>query len=159
MRLYTDYRPGCRAMLSCMADAARGHVPPPPRASRPFRRIAAVSLAVLIVAALLDAGWSAVDYRVLPGPATIGGIHWCGRDYVNSTGTEHTKAQVEAMAPGPLRWVGGYPPLPFVGGQLYATVTPASRRNSVSPPLPCSMAVYLRTGQNEYKAYVLSGGP
>jgi len=142
-----------------MDDAARYRVPPPPRAPRPARRIAAISLTVLVAAALLDAGWNAVAYHVLPGPATIGGIHWCGRDYVNTTGSEHTRAQIQAMAPSPVHWVGGYPPLPFIGGQLYATVTPGSQRNSVSPPLPCSEAVYLRTGQNQYKAYALSGGP
>lgn len=142
-----------------MDDAARYQAPPPPRAPRPFRRIMAISLTVLIVAALLDAAWNAVAYRVLPGPATIGGIHWCGRDYESGSGAKRTRAQIQAMAPGPIHWVGGYPPLPFIGGQLYAAVTPDSKRDAVSPPLPCSMAVYLRTGQNQYKPYVLSGGP
>lgn len=143
-----------------MDNAARYQAPPAPRAPRPFRRIMTISLAVLIAAAFLYTGWNAVAYRLLPGPATIGGLHWCGRDYVAPDGARPgTLAQIQATSPYPIEWVGGYPPLPFAGGQLYAAVTPDSKRNSVSPPLPCSMALYLRTGQNQYVAYTLSGGP
>lgn len=143
-----------------MDEATRDQLPPAPRAPRPFRRTMAISLAVLFAVVLLYTGWNAVAYRLLPGPATIGGLHWCGRDYVDPDGARpRTLAQIQATAPYPIQWVGGYPPLPFVGGQLYAAVTPSAQRNSVSPPIPCSMALYLRTGQNQYVSYTLSGGP
>jgi hypothetical protein len=138
-----------------MDDAARYRVPPPPRAPRPARRIAAISLTVLVAAALLDAGWNAVAYHVLPGPATIGGIHWCGRDYR----TLRTAAEIRAMAPRPVQNVGHYVPLNVFGAELYASVTPDAKRHTASPPLPCSEGLYLRTAQGRYLSYALSGGP
>ena len=129
------------------------------RLVRLVRRITAFSLMVLIVAVIFVTGWNAAEYDVLPWQAAPGRIHWCGRDYENTTGVRHTLAQIKAMDPQPIQNVGYHVPLSMFGSQLYASITPESRRHAVNPPLPCSMAVYLRTGRDEYVAYTLEGGP
>lgn len=126
---------------------------------RLLRRITATALAVLVVAAIFLAGWNAATYGVPPWQAVPSQIHWCGRDYVNTTGVRTTLSQIKGMAPGPIRNVGHYLPLNAFGAELYAAVTPDAQRNAVHPPLPCAMGVYLRTASGQYIAYTLSGGP
>ena len=59
----------------------------------------------------------------------------------------------------PVRAVGQYPPLGWSRRALFGAAIPEPRRLPVSPPTPCAMVVYLRTGPDEYQAYSLEGGP
>ena len=59
---------------------------------------------------------------------------------------------------GSIRAVGQYPPLGWSRQELLAAVTPEAQRFAASPPLPCAMAVYVRTGGNKYRAYGLLRG-
>lgn len=124
-----------------------------------IRRLTAISLTALLAAAILITGWNAATHHVLPWQAAPGTIHWCGRDYVNTTGVRHTLAEIRVMEPRPVRNVGYHVPLNVFGSQLYASVPPAAQRHTVSPPLPCSMSLYLGTASGHYLAYTLSGGP
>jgi hypothetical protein len=45
------------------------------------------------------------------------------------------------------------------GVPLYAMVVSESTRNRFSPPIPCTMMVFLQTGRDSYRRYGLSGGP
>jgi hypothetical protein len=120
--------------------------------------ILATCIGCLVLATAGLALWYQQTYYAWPGQAASGRVHWCGRDYENSVPAVFTWQQIAARTSVPVRPVGGYPPL-GPQGQLYAALTPSSQRNSVSPPLPCSMVVYLRTGQNQYRSYSLLGGP
>jgi hypothetical protein len=122
-------------------------------------RLALAFLVVVVVAA----GFFTVVYRstynVWPGQGASARVHWCGRDYENSSGATMSWSDVSSNEPFPVQPVGQYPPLALSPQQLFAAVTPHAQRYSVSPPLPCAMAVYLRTGPTTYKAYSLLGGP
>ncbi len=98
-------------------------------------------------------------YNVWPGQAADARIHWCGRNYENFGGAPETWQQLSAQAPFPVRRVARYPPLGWRRQELFAAVTPGSQRDSVSPPLPCAMIVYLRAGPDAYQPYGLEGGP
>jgi hypothetical protein len=120
-------------------------------------RVATSVLALVVVVAGGVALWYRQTYNVWPGQGASTRVRWCGRDYENSSGTPRTWRQISAQAPFPIQPVGQYPPL--FGQELYAALTPAAQRDVVSPPLPCTMAVYLRTGADRYLAYSLEGGP
>jgi hypothetical protein len=132
-------------------------------AARGVRRAIRLALALLVgvvVVAGFSAGVYRSNYNVWPGQGASARVHWCGRDYENSDGATMSWSDVVSQnAPFPVRLVGQYPPLAWSRQQLFAAVTPHAQRYSVSPPLPCSMAVYLRTGPSTYKAYSLLGGP
>jgi hypothetical protein len=122
-----------------------------------------LALAFLVVI-FLAVGFSTVVYRsnynVWPGQGASARVHWCGRDYENSGGATMSWSDVASQnAPSRVRLVGQYPPLGLSRQQLFAAVTPHAQRYSVNPPLPCAMAVYLRTGPTTYKPYSLLGGP
>ena len=121
-------------------------------------RLALAFLVVVVVAA----GFSAVVYRsnynVWPGQGASARVHWFGRDY-ETGGATMSWSDVSSNSPFAVQLVGQYPPLALSPQQLFAAVTPHAQRYSVSPPLPCAMAVYLRTGPTTYKAYSLLGGP
>lgn len=83
-------------------------------------------------------------------------LAWCDRTYVHyrQDAPLFSRAQIDRSAPSPVVRVGTVPPL--VGRPLIASVTPDSDRASGGP---CSMAVFLETGEDTYAAYSLSGGP
>jgi hypothetical protein len=89
-------------------------------------------------------------------------ISWCGRDYLPSPTTVLTRDAVEqqpAALPGdqpyPVVQVGLVPPI--IGRPVLASVTPQATRDRLG--IPCAMVVYLQTGPDSYRPYVLSGGP
>ncbi|MGO9217537.1 MAG: hypothetical protein ACLP5E_07175 [Streptosporangiaceae bacterium] len=117
-----------------------------------------------VVTAVMVAGggftfWYRATYNVLPGQGASTRLHWCGRDYQSSDGSPQTWRQISAQQRAPIRALGHYPPLGVPGQELFAPAAPGAQRFSVSPPLPCAMVVYLRTGPGEYLTYVLEGGP
>ena len=121
-------------------------------------RIARGVLALVIVAAGGFAVWYRQTYNVWPGQRASARVHWCGRDYETGGGAQTWK-QIASQERFSIQAVGEYPPLGWSRQELFAAVTPTAQRYSVSPPLPCAMTVYLRTGRNEYRAYGLLGGP
>src|SRR5215469_4253950 len=129
-------------------------------AARGMRLAIRLGLAFLVMI-VVAAGFFLVVYRstynVWPGQGASTRVHWCGRDYENSSGA--TLSWSDVNQPFPVRFVGQYPPLALSRQPLFAAVTPNAQRYSVSPPLPCTMVVYLRTGPTAYKAYSLLGGP
>jgi hypothetical protein len=122
--------------------------------------LALAFLVLVVVVAGFSAGVYRANYNVWPGQGASARVYWCGRDYENSSGETMSWSDVVSQnAPSPVQLVGQYPPLASSPQQLFAAVTPHAQRYSVSPPLPCAMAVYLRTGPTTYKAYSLLGGP
>jgi len=87
-------------------------------------------------------------------------IKYCGRTYNGGAGgTSSLREQaISGVDPGShsvWREVGTTDAdVPY-----YAMVMPDSVRRRFSPPLPCTMAVYLRVGDDAYAPYILSGGP
>ena len=118
----------------------------------------AAVLAVLVIAGGVTF-WYRATYNVMPGQNASTRVHWCGRDYGSSGSSPQTWQQISAQQRPPLRAVGHYPPLALGDQELFASVTSAAQRSSVSPPVACTTVVYLRTGSNEYVAYPLEGGP
>jgi hypothetical protein len=89
-------------------------------------------------------------------------ISWCGRVYLPSANQVLTLAMVEQLRgslggdpPFPLVQVERIPPL--VGHPVLASVVPQATRDRLN--VPCAMIVYLETGSDSYRPYVLSGGP
>jgi hypothetical protein len=126
---------------------------------RVLTRIGAASLAVAVVAAVVGAAWYRKTYNVWPGQSASAQVRWCSRDYENFGGAPDSRQQMSAQQRLPVRLVAQYPPLALSGQQLYAAVTPQAQRDAFSPPLPCAMIVYLRTGRDSYQPYSLEGGP
>ena len=122
-------------------------------------RLALAFLVGVVVVAGFSAGVYRSNYNVWPGQGASARVHWCGRDYENSDGALMSWSDVLSNEKFRVRLVGKYPPPALSPQQLFAAVTPHAQRYSVSPPLPCAMAVYLRTGPTTYKAYILLGGP
>lgn len=128
-------------------------------AARAALRIGIVALVVIVVAAgVVSAGYR-VTYNVWPGQGASARVHWCGRDYEYGGGAAWSWAEVTSKQTGRVRLVAEYPPLGLSRRELYAAVTPQAQRDAVSPPLPCAMGVYLRTGPGSYRPYTLLGGP
>jgi hypothetical protein len=111
---------------------------------------------VLVVAAAGIALWYRAAFHAWPGQQ-VSRVHWCGRDY-ESSGPPETWAQVTAEERLPVRPVGAYPPF-LSQGELFAARIPDKKRFSVSPPMVCSVLVYLRIGPDRYQVYSLEGGP
>ena len=129
------------------------------RGTRVPIRVASWLLALVVIVAGGVTLWYRQAYNVWPGQGASARVHWCGRDYENSGGPTMTLRAISAQAPFPVQPVGQYPPLGLSRQQLFAAVTPPAQRDAVNPPLPCTMAVYLRTGPDAYKPYSLEGGP
>ena len=132
-----------------------------PRRRARWVRIAALLAGTFLLVGAVSAGgyalWYHRDYGIWPGQA-VWRVQWCGRHYDEDSRSRYTWAQISAQAPGPIRVVASYPPL-GPRGQLLAAVTPSWKRFSSTPPLPCTMVVYVRVGPDSYLAYPLSGGP
>jgi hypothetical protein len=129
------------------------------RGARFWIRAGSGVLALAIVAAGGFAVWYRSVYNVWPGHGASARVHWCGRDYHYSGDPAQSWRQISSQAPWPIRQVGQYPPLGWSRQELFAATTPQAQRVSFSPPLPCVMIVYLRTGPDDYQAYSLEGGP
>lgn len=87
-------------------------------------------------------------------------ISYCGRTYdvaANSTVWTRERATGGTDPGAQAAWSQVGRTDAFV--PYYAMVVPDSVRQRVSPGLPCSMAVYLRLGDDAYLPYGLSGGP
>lgn len=121
-------------------------------------RIAAGFVTLIFVAAALGAVVYRTTYNVWPGQSASAWVHWCGRDYENFGGAPDSRQQMAATGPVRVRLVAQYPPLALSRQQLFAAITPQAQRDAVSPPLPCAMIIYLRTGPDSYQAYSLEGG-
>jgi hypothetical protein len=120
----------------------------------------------VVVASAVACASAAFAYRTAYGtfawwrqPARIS---WCGRVYLPSSGpnlirsaVEQQRASLPGDAPYPVVTVTRLPPL--VGRPVLASVTPEASRHRLH--LPCAMTVYLETGPDAYRPYVLSGGP
>ena len=82
-------------------------------------------------------------------------ISYCDRTYV--PGPHVTRATIENTGNGfgvfPIRQVSST----VDGKMIFAKPMPDSVRHGST--LPCSMAVYVRVGTNDYVAYGLGGGP
>ena len=126
-----------------------------------IRRVV-VGLVVLVVLAVVGgelAYWGA--YGTPAFWSEPKSISWCGRQYLPSNGPLLTRAAVDQLrAPLPggqdeVVTVAKIPPL--IGRPVLASVTPATTREALN--LPCAMAVYLETGHDSYRQYILSGGP
>jgi len=116
-------------------------------------------LLLMIVAAAGFAVWYRAVYNVWPGQGASARVHWCGRDYHNFGGPPQTWQQISSQQRAPIRPVDQYPPLGWSRQELLAATVPLARRVSISPPPPCAMIVYLRTGPDAYQPYSLEGGP
>jgi hypothetical protein len=116
-------------------------------------------LSTVVVVAVLAAGgfvfWYRATYNVLPGQGASTRVHWCGRDYEWAGHGTSTWAQLTAQTPGRLRLAGRYPPLGSRAA-LYATEVTAPQQ---PPGSACTTGVYLQTGPDRYRSYVLEGGP
>lgn len=121
-------------------------------------KVALNILAVVIVVAGGFTVWYRQTYNVWPGQGASARVHWCGRDYQTGGGALTWK-QISSRERFSIRAVGQYPPLGWSRQELLAAVTPEAQRFAASPPLPCAMAVYIRTDRNRYRAYGLLGGP
>lgn len=114
--------------------------------------------------AIIAVGWVSYSHLVFGTWYPLGQpsrINYCGRDYL--PGHDMTFAQVAADGSGlsasasPLQRVLVSP----AGAPVYARPMPdAERRISLdAAPLPCTMAIYLKVGSDDYIAYGISGGP
>jgi hypothetical protein len=120
----------------------------------------------LVVAVVAAGVIGLLAYRVTYGTFAFWGepprISWCGRDYLPGSGNVLTRAAVEqqrAALPGdqpyPVVQVAIVPPI--IGHPVLASVTPQATRDRLG--VPCAMVLYLQTGPDSYRPYVLSGGP
>lgn len=85
-------------------------------------------------------------------------IEYCGRRYYGGPGRVTTREEITATA---VEFSNGWRVIGRTdnGTPYYAMVVPNSVRNKVSPPLPCTMIVYLQVGPDSYRGYPLTGGP
>jgi hypothetical protein len=122
---------------------------------RAERRQQAIALA--LIALLFAVGgfimWYRGTYNVFPGQSADSRVHWCNRDYDSDGVPPQSLRQIEAGATSPVQVVENYPPLALHRDQLLAEIYPGPHTYS------CAVAVYLRTGQDRYAGYELSGGP
>jgi hypothetical protein len=122
-------------------------------------------IAVIAVTAVLAGVGGALAYRNAYGtfawwsdPARIS---WCGRVYLRGDGTIFTRSAIEQQRaalptdePYAVTTVATIQPF---GDPVLAAVVSEAARQSLN--IPCAMVVYLETGPDEYRPYVLSGGP
>lgn len=140
--------------------------------SAPIRRervsIAAMvrrwATAVLALAAvLLVAGTGAYRYTYGSWWQSPQRIPYCGRTYMPGASDlsladirqRASRTALSGEASDPLISIGKTPPV--FGADMLAVVTPEAQRQQLG--IPCTMALYLKTGNDQYRAYGLSGGP
>jgi len=102
---------------------------------------------------------SRVAYGTLDPNSVPARIDYCGRRYYADAGATWTREKAASTSDPSFqaswreigRTDGGTP--------YYAMVVPDTVRRVFSPPIPCTMLVYLRVGPDVYSVYPLSGGP
>lgn len=126
---------------------------------RSAARIASALLALIVLAAGGIAIWYRQTYNIWPGQGASARVHWCGRDYENFGGPPQTWRQISSQQRSAVHPVGQYPPLGWSRQELFAATGRQAQQAPTSPPPPCAMIVYLRTGPSAYQPYSLEGGP
>ncbi len=127
----------------------------------PIIGAAGIVVAGLILVLLLVAGravYSRAAFGTWDASALPTRIEYCDRRYL--PGSHVTSQRIDASGNGtgvlPLRQVGATAD----GKPIFAKpLTDDARRKYGTPPLPCTMVVYLKLGSDDYVAYGLSGGP
>jgi len=117
----------------------------------------------LTIGGLIIVALAAVVYRAVYGswnvPATV---DHCDRSYrrgddsltLDEVQARESQTALPGDSPYPVVEVGHAPPL--LGRQILAARTPENRRDQ---QLPCAMAIYLKSGDDNYTSYELQGGP
>jgi len=90
-------------------------------------------------------------------------IPYCNRTYVAGTPDlsladirrRESRTALPGDKPYPVMTIGKTPPI--LGAEMLAAVTPESQRQKLR--VPCAMGIYLKTGDDSYAAYGISGGP
>jgi hypothetical protein len=126
-----------------------------------FRRVAIAVVAALVLTFAATSVASRVAYGTLAWWSDPHRISWCGRQYLPAAGPALTRTAVEQR--GSLAGAATYSLVtvtkvpPVVGRPLVAPVTPTAILDRTQSP--CATVVYLQTGDDAYRPYVLSGGP
>lgn len=89
-------------------------------------------------------------------------ISYCDRDYASRDSPAETRARIEAVPavlPGddPLSLVQIGRTIPLLGRPMWAYLSTDRERADLG--IPCTMAIYLQTGDDELVPYDLLGGP
>lgn len=90
-------------------------------------------------------------------------IPYCNRIYVAGTPDlslanirrRESRTALPGDKPYPVVAIGKTPPI--LGAEMLAAVTPEAQRQKLG--VPCTMGTYLKTGDDSYAAYGISGGP
>jgi hypothetical protein len=90
-------------------------------------------------------------------------IPYCGRAYIAVTPhlnlAEIRKRESQTALPGDRPYavvtIGKAPPI--AGAKMVAAVTPQAQREKLG--VPCAMGLYVETGDDQYTAYGITGGP
>jgi hypothetical protein len=115
-------------------------------------RVVWVGLAsLLLVAALVVEGRSALLFHTVVPWSSPEQIHFCGRDY-NRGGAVSAAAAEDVVGASPFQQL--------TRGPLWQPVygNPATTQQRAALGVPCAMVLYMREGGG-YRSYALSGGP
>ncbi|GAA6527624.1 hypothetical protein IDVR_34220 [Intrasporangium sp. DVR] len=90
-------------------------------------------------------------------------IPYCGRTYIPVTAhlslAEVRQRESQTALPGDQPYavvpIGKAPPV--LGAKMVAAVTPEAQREKLG--VPCAMGLYVKTGDDEFTAYGITGGP
>jgi len=140
-----------------MGTAAGAIGPSRPRRRRVALWAALAAAAVVVLAGGAWAVWYRSAYHVWPGEGVPPRIHWCGRDYDRGPRPAMDAAAARAALGGRLRRVMSVPPIDSheVSATPAAAAKQPAQRAGRSPG--CAALVVLRTGDDAYLLYELSG--
>jgi hypothetical protein len=128
--------------------------------SRPVRRGLLGVIAVLVAGPALLSIHSRLAFGVWDPWSNPTRISYCGRTYdVAASGTLWARERATSGTDPGFRAAWSEVGRTDAFAPYYAMVVPDPVRQRFSPPLPCTMAVYLRLGDDAYLPYGLSGGP
>ena len=90
-------------------------------------------------------------------------IPYCDRTYIavaphlslGDIRQRESQTSLPGDQPYPVVTIGKAPPI--VGAEMLAAVTPQARREQLG--VPCTMGLYVQTGDDQYTAYGITGGP
>ncbi|AXG12152.1 hypothetical protein [Intrasporangium calvum] len=90
-------------------------------------------------------------------------IPYCGRTYIAVTPhlslADIRQRERQTSLPGDQPYavvpIGKAPPI--VGAEMLAAVTPVAQREKLG--VPCAMGLYVKTGDDQYTSYGITGGP
>jgi hypothetical protein len=90
-------------------------------------------------------------------------IPYCGRTYIAVTPhlslADIRQRESQTSLPGDQPYavvpIGKAPPI--VGAEMLAAVTPVAQREKLG--VPCAMGLYVKTGDDQYTSYGITGGP